>query len=72
MLIIFRVPILPVLCSKMIVVGPIPTSIATVIRNRANPRGMVVRDGLNMRMGRNSTSVAHPVPSLNKINVDED
>ena len=56
----------------MIVVGPIPTSIATVIRNRANPRGMVVRDGLNMRMGQNSTSVAHPVPSLKKLNVDED
>ena len=62
-----------------IYVGLVPTKTATVIGNRANQRVMVVSyaavlyglTGILIRI-RNSMTVAHPVPSLKKLNVDED
>ena len=73
---------------KLIIVGPNPTSTRTVIGNRTNPRGMAVVDGLNLNqknlvnlvivmvkgitVGIKPITVAHPVTSLNKLNVDED
>ena len=69
------------LSLKRIIVGPDPTTTRTVIGNRANHRVMVLVDGLNMfaillviivvGVRRSLSNVAHPVPSLNKINVDE-
>ena len=66
----------------LIIVGPDPTSTRTVIGNRANQKGMVMVDGLNMvmvdgvwrviRMGWKLTTVANPVPRLSQIHVDED
>ena len=79
-----RLPIQPVLyigkkASRLVIVGPIPTRLATVIGNRANQRVMVVSYtkilyGLTgiLIMIRNSMTVAHPVPTLKKLNVDED
>ena len=80
-LIMLRVPMQLVLCPrvvcpKMIFVGPDSTSTATVIGIRANRRVMVVMDQLYMLivmillvfvLERSSTTVADPVPSLNKL-----
>ena len=70
------------LSLKLIIVGPDPTTTRTVIGNRANHRVMVLVDGLNMfaillviivvGVRRSLSNVAHPVPRLKKLNVNED